>query len=597
MKRLLILYLCLVYLTMQNAVSQPHSFTAANHGFLLDGKPFQIISGEMHYPRIPREYWRDRFKKAKAMGLNTVCTYVFWNVHEPKPGKFNFKANADVAGFVRMAQEEGLWVIVRPGPYVCSEWEFGGYPAWLLKNPNLVVRSLDKRFTAYVERYMRRLGEQLGPLMLSRGGPIIMAQVENEYGSYGHDHAYMAWSEKVLKESGFDCQLYTSDGSSRAMLSGGTLPHLPATINFGGDAPGQFANLEAFRPGGPRMNAEFWCGWFDHWGSPHSGTSAEGHRKDLEWMLGKGYSVNFYMFHGGTNPGFMAGANWDGRYEPDTTSYDYDAPLNEAGEPTAKFEAFRSAIQAHLKTKLPDLPVPINKISIPPIDLKPFAGISQAIVRKAVSRKPKTMEEMDQAYGFILYRKTVAPGEGELRLEGLSDYALVMADGRPLGELIRSRQTALNVRFAKETKLEILVHNLGRINFGHKISTERKGILGGVFLGDNEIVDWESCSIPCDGLKQIKPAEHLQGGPTFYKGSFDLDVLGDTYLDMRGWGIGAVWVNGRNIGRYWHIGPQQALFLPGAWLRKGKNEVVVLDLLDRPKRTLQGVIEPIWAND
>ncbi len=584
-------------MTMPNANTAKHTFVVKDDGFALDGKPFQIISGEMHYPRIPKEYWRDRMLKAKAMGLNTICTYVFWNVHEPKPGKFRFSDNADLAEFVRTAQKEGLWVIVRPGPFVCSEWEFGGYPAWLLKDPNLVVRSLDPKFTRYVERYMARLGKELKPLMISQGGPIIMAQVENEYGSYGHDHAYMAWSEKILIDSGFDCQLYTSDGASDAMLSGGTLPHLPATINFGGDAEGQFANLAKFRPNGPRMNAEFWCGWFDHWGSEHSTTSVEAHTKDLKWMLGKGYSVNFYMFHGGTNPGFMAGANWDGGYKPDTTNYDYDAPLNEAGEPTAKFESFRSAIAAHLGKKLPELPKPLPRIAIPAFELKPYADLEQAIVRKAKSEKPKSMEEMDQAFGYILYRKTVGPFEGELKIEGLCDYALVLANGKPLGELLRSGQTKLNVSLGEDTKLEILVHNLGRINFGHKLPAERKGILGGVFLGDVELLGWETSSIPCDSLKQIKHTGPVQSSCAFYRGAFDLKQTGDTYLDMSKWGIGAVWVNGRNIGRYWRIGAQQSLFLPATWLKKGKNEIVVLDLLGGTERMIEGVLDPVWSKD
>lgn len=576
--------------------SAARTFVAGPSGFLLDGKPFQIVSGEMHYPRIPREYWRDRFRKAKAMGLNTVCTYVFWNVHEPRPGRFDFEGNADVAAFLRTAQEEGLWAIVRPGPYVCSEWEFGGYPAWLLKDPDLVVRSLHKKFTARVERYMRRLGEELAPLMLSRGGPILMAQVENEYGSYGCDRAYLAWSEKVLRDSGFDCQLFTSNGASDAMLSGGTLPHLPAAINFGGDAKGQFANLQRFRPEGPRMNAEFWCGWFDHWGSPHSATSVEAHAEDLRWMLEQGHSVNFYMFHGGTNPGFMAGANWNGKYEPDITSYDYDAPLNEAGEPTPKFEAFRSVVKSCLKTSLPELPEPLEKIAIPRFELRPFAGIEKAIVRKTRSARPKSMEEMDQAYGFVLYRSAAGPFEGELRIEGLADYALAMADGEPLGELMRDRQTSLRVHFSRRVCLEILVHNLGRVNFGHKLPGERKGILGGVFLGGREVLDWETCSIPCDRIGRVMPGGVRPGAPAFYRAEFSLEETGDTHLDLRGWGLGAVWVNGRNIGRYWHVGPQQSLFLPAVWLREGRNEIVVLDVLDRPVRSIEGLLAPVWAN-
>jgi beta-galactosidase len=304
------------------------------------------------------------------------------------------------------------------------------------------------------------------------------------------------------------------------------------------------------------------------------------------------------MFHGGTNPGFMAGANWDDGYKPDTTSYDYDAPLNEAGEPTAKFDSFRSAIQTHLGTKLPEMPKPIQKISIPSFELKPFADLRQAIVRTVKSDKPKTMEELDQAYGYVLYQKTAGPFEGELRIEGLSDYALILADGKPLGELMRSGQKTLKVNLRKETKLEIIVHNLGRINFGHKLPTERKGILGGIYLGDEELLGWESCSIPCENLKQIKQVDSAgSNSPTLFRGSLELKTTGDTYLDMSNWGIGAVWINGRNVGRYWHIGAQKALFVPGVWLKKGKNEIVVLDLLDKTERSIKGVLNPIWSKD
>src|SRR5271168_1973792 len=322
-----------------------HTFRANGDHFELDGKPFQIISGAIHYPRVPRAYWRDRLKKARAMGLNTVETYVFWNEHETSPGQFDFSGQKDVAEFIREAQQEGLHVILRPGPYVCAEWEFGGYPAWLLHDPSMVVRTSNPAFIAADTRWLHRLGEELAPLQIGNGGPIIAVQVENEYGSYGNDHAYMEQAKESVIESGFTkAMLYTADGASQ--LEKGSLPELPAVINFGGgDAKSDFAMLAKARPTGPRMCGEYWAGWFDHWGAPHHLTHPAKEAAELKWMLEQGYSVNLYMFHGGTSFGWMNGANSDGKnYQPDVTSYDYDAPLDESGRTTAKYNWFRYVI-------------------------------------------------------------------------------------------------------------------------------------------------------------------------------------------------------------------------------------------------------------
>src|SRR5271157_3336230 len=330
-------------LAQQHAV--PGSFAVHEGQFLLNGKPFQIISGEMHYTRIPRAYWRDRFRMAKAMGLNTVTTYTFWTAHEPRPGVYDFTGNNDVAEFIREAQQEGLYVILRPGPYVCAEWEFGGYPAWLLHDPKMVVRTLNPAFIAAADRWLHHLGEELAPLQIGNGGPIIAVQVENEYGSFGSDHAYMEQIHHLLLSSGFDrAMLYTADGASQ--LEKGSLPELPAVINFGGgDAKSEFAILAKVRPTGPRMCGEYWDGWFDHWGAEHHVTNAAKEAAELKWMLEQGYSVNLYMFHGGTSFGWMNGANSNGKdYQPDTTSYDYDAPISESGELKPKFFLFRDVI-------------------------------------------------------------------------------------------------------------------------------------------------------------------------------------------------------------------------------------------------------------
>ncbi|HSU67635.1 MAG TPA: beta-galactosidase family protein, partial [Tepidisphaeraceae bacterium] len=311
-----------------------HSFGVTGDQFLLDGKPFQILSGSMHYPRVPRPYWRDRMRKARAMGLNTLCVYVFWNAHEQRPGEFDFSGNLDIKAYIQTAQEEGLWVILRPGPYVCAEWEFGGLPWWLLKDPNMRVRTAYPGFVEAAGKYLHRLGEELAPLQITRGGPIVLCQVENEYGSFGSDHAYMQAIRKMIIDNGFDVTLYTSDGPG--LLEKGTLPGLVATINFGAgeDAAAQFSRLAQFRKNGPRMCGEYWDGWFDHWGETHHQVPTKTVTQGLEWMLSRGISVNLYMFHGGTTFGFMPGANQSKQYQPDITSYDYDAPLNEAGRPT-----------------------------------------------------------------------------------------------------------------------------------------------------------------------------------------------------------------------------------------------------------------------
>lgn len=366
------------------------TFGWKGNSFLLNGKPFTIRSGEIHYPRVPKEYWRDRFKKARAMGLNTITTYVFWNLHEPTPGKFDFKGNLDVAEFVRQAWQEGLWVIVRPGPYICTEWDFGGFPSWLLKTEDIVVRSADMRFLAASDRYMKEVGKQLAPHQITRGGPITMVQIENEYGSYGADHAYMAAIGEQIKNAGFDVTLFTSDGPGAKNLDGGSLPDVLSVINFGAAAgiEKEFDEFNRRWPDRPRMVGEYWTGWFDHWGEKHhllppwggndkrkpADVPAEG----VDWMLKNNVSFNLYMFHGGTTFGFMAGANSTSQMpiQPDTSSYDYGSPLDEAGRPVDKYFAIRDVIQKHFPDeKFPALPSPQRMISIPPIEFKEFASL------------------------------------------------------------------------------------------------------------------------------------------------------------------------------------------------------------------------------
>ncbi len=442
-----------------------HTFGIDGRTFVLDGKPFQIISGEMHYERIPPEYWHDRLKKARAMGLNTISTYVFWNVHEPKPGVYDFAGQYDVATFVRAAQQEGLYVILRPGPYSCAEWDLGGFPAWLLADRDIVLRSSDPKFMRPAVRWLKRLGEELAPLQITRGGPIIAVQVENEYGSFDKDKEYLAAIRDTLSSAGLgEAMLYTADGPEE--LPNGTLPNLPAVANFGpGEATQAFKALAAFRPGQPLMAGEYWDGWFDAWGRKHAATDALQQEKELDWILGQGYSINLYMFHGGTSFGFMNGANFDKTYLPQTTSYDYDAPLDESGRPTKKYFAFREVIAKHRQgVTLPPVPASEPTISIPPIQLSEASPLWENLGTPIMSDVPKPMEALGQSYGYILYRTRVAgPVKGELTIRELRDYAEVFVNHEFTGALDRRLgQHSLPIKDAtSKVTIDILVENTG----------------------------------------------------------------------------------------------------------------------------------------
>jgi beta-galactosidase len=561
----------------------PHTFTASGKQFLFDGKPYQVISGEMHYPRVPRAYWRDRFRKARAMGLNTITTYVFWNVHEPRPGVYDFSGQNDVAEYIREAQQEGLNVILRPGPYVCAEWELGGYPSWLLKDRNLVLRSSDPNYSAAVQRWFVRLGKEIEPLLLRNGGPIIAVQVENEYGSFGDDHAYMESVKSALQQSGMAAGvLYTADGPEQ--IPKGSLPELPAVINFGtGDAEKSFALLESMRPNGPRMSGEYWAGWFDHWGEKHHQTDGAREAAELEWMLGRGYSVSMYMFHGGTSFGWMNGANSNGtNYEPDTTSYDYDAPLDEQGNPRQKFYAFRDAIARVTSHAAPALP-PVTAVETFPIAANlESASLWRNLPKPIESPTLLSMEDMDQSHGYVLYRTALEKGDGgELVLGGLHDYAQVYVNQKLAGTLDRRVATSkltLPVMTANAA-LDILVENTGRVNFTKVIRQERKGLTGKVTLGGKEPKGWEIFSLPMDDLTTLHFLHEPCEGPCFYRTQLTARDSSDTYLDTSALQKGMAWIDRRPLGRFWSIGPQQALFLPGPWLRKGMNELIFFDLM------------------
>ncbi len=599
--RLLVLLLACFVICGSGLAQTPlkHSFGVEGNHFVLDGKPFQVISGEMHYPRIPREYWRTRLRMAKAMGLNTITTYVFWNEHEPRPGVYDFSGNNDVAEFIREAQQEGLYVILRPGPYVCAEWEWGGYPSWLLKDHGIQVRTSDPKFLVPATAWLKRLGQELAPLQIGNGGPIILTQVENEYGSYGSDHAYMEQIHKALVDAGFTkSQLYTADGPEE--VPNGSLAELPVGINFGvehdGDAEKNFATLRKFRPEGPSFNSEYWAGWFDHWGGRHAHTNTAVQASNLKWMLDQGYSVSIYMFHGGTSFGFMNGANSDGRgsYEPDVTSYDYDSALDESGRPTPKYYAFRDVIAKATGVAPPPVPEVAPAIPVPAVKMTEAASLWDNLPQPVRSKQILSMEDIGQSYGYILYRTKIKHG-GALELDQLHSYAQIYVDGRLVGTLDRRlRQSQLTLpAVGHRARLDILVENTGRVNFGHALPGERAGITSQVTLDGARLTGWAIYSLPMNDLSTLKFSAKPCSGACFYRADFNLTATADTFLDTSEFTKGALWLNGHALGRIWNIGPQKTLYAPGPWLNRGRNDLVVFDLNGKPGASVRGLDKPV----
>ncbi|HEU4635191.1 MAG TPA: beta-galactosidase family protein [Edaphobacter sp.] len=586
----------------QQAPQQPppqHLFAVSNGQFTLDGKPFRVLSGEMHYPRIPRAYWRDRLRMAKAMGLNTITTYVFWNIHEAQPGVYDFSGNNDVAEFIREAQQEGLYVILRPGPYVCAEWEWGGYPAWLLKDHSMVVRSTDPKFMQPASRWIKRLGQELAPLQIGNGGPIIMTQVENEYGSYGSDHAYMDQMRKLLVDAGFTkSQLYTADGPQ--MVPNGSLPDLPVGINFGaekeGDAQKAFDILKKERPNGPFFNSEYWAGWFDHWGGKHAHTNADSQVANYRWMLEQGYSVSIYMFHGGTSFGWMNGANTDGKggYFPDVTSYDYDAALDESGRPTPKYFALRDVIAKVTGVTPPAVPTVAPAMTVPAISLPESASLWDNLPVAISSDQVQSMEDVGQAYGYILYRTHLkSAADGPLALDQIHSYAQVYLNKKLVGTIDRRlNQNSIPLHGTAGAQLDILVENSGRVNFGKTIGGESAGITKQVTLAGKPLLGWEIYPLTMTHVEQLPFAKKPCEGPCFYRGSFNLTKTADTFLDTTAFNKGQLWLNDHALGRIWNVGPQKTLYAPAPWLKTGQNQVIVFDAKGKMGGTVRGLDKP-----
>jgi beta-galactosidase len=586
-------------MVLEAGESTRHSFAIGTNDFLLDGQRFQIRCGEIHAARVPMEYWRQRLKMARAMGLNTVCAYLFWNLHEPKPGEYVWTGQADDAEFCRIAQEEGLWVILRPGPYSCAEWEMGGTPWWLLKNDDIKLRTRDPHYLNAVKSYLKEVGRVLGPLQITHGGPIIMAQVENEYGFFGTNAAYMEDIRQALLDAGFDVPLFECNPPDQ--LKNGMLTNLFQAVNFGSDPKNNFAKLRALQPQGPLICSEFYPGWFDTWGQPHHLGNSVKYLGDLEYMLAHDASFSIYMAHGGTTFGLWSGC--DRPFKPDTSSYDYDAPISEAGWPTRKFFQTRELFAKYLLPgeTLPPVPATNPVVAFAPVALNEIAPVFDNLPAAVLDETPRNMEAYDQGYGCILYRTEIPAGAAAtLQATAIHDFGYIFLDGKRVGILDRRSASAkirLPARLA-EARLDILVEPMGRINFGPEMA-DRKGLIAPVTLGGEMLTGWEIYKLPLDakmlsGLKfRSRQGNEAQTNPAFWRGTFTLAKAGDTFLDLHNWGKGDLWVNGHCLGRYWDIGPTQTAYAPGCWLHAGENEIVLLDLLGPEKPEIAGLEKPV----
>ncbi len=569
-------------------------FEAGNGTFLLNGEPFVVKAAELHYPRIPKPYWDQRIKLCKALGMNTICLYTFWNSHEPKEGEFDFSGQNDLAEFIRLCAENDMKVILRPGPYVCAEWEMGGLPWWLLKKKDIKLRENDPYFLERVDKFQKAVADQVADMTISNGGPIIMVQVENEYGSYGEDKEYVANIRDMLRKNfGDDVTLFQCDWSSNFTLNG--LDDLIWTMNFGTGAniDQQFAKLKELRPESPLMCSEFWSGWFDKWGANHETRPSADMIEGIDEMLSKGISFSLYMTHGGTNWGHWAGANSPG-YAPDVTSYDYDAPISESGQTTPKYWDLRKTLSKYNNgKKLPPVPKTIKPISIKKFNFTEVAPLFPNLPEPKQDEEIRTMEEYDQGFGSILYRTTLPEltNGGVLTVNDPHDYAQIFIDGKYIGKLDRRNgEKDLTIPSCKRgAQLDILVEAMGRINFGRAIK-DFKGITNNVTVKEDrdgypficDLKNWEIFNLNdnpefYDSMEYF-PIETFSIGENgrlpigVYRGTFNVNKPSDTFLNFETWGKGLVYVNGHGIGRIWEIGPQQTLYMPGCWLKEGEND-------------------------
>nr|XP_033775209.1 beta-galactosidase-1-like protein 2 isoform X1 [Geotrypetes seraphini] len=575
--------------------------------FKLEEKPFRIIGGSMHYFRVPRDYWRDRMLKMKACGLNTLTTYVAWNLHEPARGKFDFSGNMDIEAFLKIAADVGLWVIMRPGPYICAEWDLGGLPSWLLRDKNMQLRTTYKGFTEATDRFFDKLIPKLAHYQYQKGGPIIAVQVENEYGSYAKDPNYLEYVKTALLKRGIVELLMTSDNKDG--LSSGSLEGVLATINFQKLEPVLFLYLDTIQSKMPKMVMEYWTGWFDHWGSDHHVFDADMVVKTIQNILKTGASINLYMFHGGTNFGFMNGALHFNEYKADVTSYDYDAPLTEAGDYTSKYFKLRDLFSKFIEEPLPIPPSTMTKGSYGMVEFKQCVSlwdIIQNIEEPFKTVEPVSMENLPvndgngQSYGYTVY-ETVIFGGGQFHSQGhIQDRAQVFVSNQLVGSIDYNNLELNIAEVPGYRKLRILVENCGRVNYGPKQNTQRKGIVGDVLLRNSPLrnfkiysLDMKKSFIESLQVAQWNDVPDEPMGPAFFRGTLRVGFIPlDTFLKLEGWEKGAVFVNGKNLGRYWNIGPQGTLYLPGTWLHPGENEIIIFEQ-HRAGRILQSMDVPL----
>ncbi len=562
--------------------------------FYLNGEPFQVIAGGIHYFRVLPEYWEDRLQKLKAMGCNTVETYLPWNLHEPQKGKFDFTGEAlhgmlDIVSFVKKAQEVGLWVILRPSPYICAEWEFGGLPSWLLAEEGIALRTCDEAYLGYVRAYYDHLLPLLAPLQITEGGPVLMMQIENEYGSFGNDKKYLEALRDMMRERGIRVPLFASDGPEDDMLSNTKIDGVFPTANFGSRTKEAFEVLKKYNDGGPCMCTEFWIGWFEAWrDEAHHTQDTEAAVKELEMMLEKG-NLNIYMFEGGTNFGFMNGANYYDHLTPDVTSYDYDALLTEDGRITEKYRRFQETIARHRNIEPCEIPdnAPWDRVAYGKISATERVGLFESLTdlaRPVESVCPQSMEALGQSYGYTLYSTELNTEKclKSIRLFRANDRAIIFADKK---RVITAMDRELLERHELEAitkegiKLDILMENLGRVNYGPLMNWQRKGIDGCVLINDRfSQHGWKQYCLPLTNLDELDFTRgYEEGMPAFYRFVLHADKVGDTFLDFTGWGKGCVFVNGFHLGRFWEAGPQKRLYLPGALLKQGENEIILFE--------------------
>jgi beta-galactosidase len=589
-------------------------FAIGDTDFLLDGSPFRVLSGALHYFRVHPGQWADRIRKARLMGLNTIETYVAWNAHAPTPDSFLLEGQLDLGRFLDLVAAEGMHAIVRPGPYICAEWTNGGLPAWLLSSSRGVIRRNDPTYMAAVAGYLDALAPVLVPRQVDRGGPVILVQVENEYGAYGSDKDYLRALAKLLRGIGITVPLTTVDQPMGSMLADGSLPELHATGSFGSHAAERLAALRRHQPTGPLMCSEFWDGWFDSWGGHHHVRSAPDVAAELDALLQAGASVNIYMFHGGTNFGLTSGANDKGTYAPIITSYDYDAPLDEAGHPTAKYWALRDVIAkyAPVPAERPAASAPAPAFAVPVTQVAPLWTVLGQLGTWHAGDEPVSADELGQVQGFTLYQAEIGgpggdeavlpPAQPVLSVGEVRDRAQVFLNRQPVGVLARDHHDrALTLPAGARGTLELLVEDQGRVDYGPRIG-EPKGLMGPVTVDGVPVRGWRVMPLPVDQLAPVTSAlrampavtaERGVAGPAFARATFDLPSPADLFLSTAGLGKGIAWLNGFCLGRYWSRGPQRTLYAPAPVTRRDGNELILLEL----GATARGAVEFVAGPD